>query len=75
MSDQIIARPAADGDALRRIRQAKGISIELLAVCAGVSSATVRRIEAGQGRPHRTTVEALAAALGRPASDLYGADA
>jgi len=52
------------GTDLRVARLAAGLTIDELAVHAGVGSATVERIEAGRvARPHRSTRLALALAL------------
>ena len=53
-------------DRVRVLRDALFLSQEELAAKAGVSEATIRRMErAGEERaPHRTTVRAVAAALG-----------
>lgn len=48
---------------LRAARVAAGLSIEQLAVRAGVSGATVERIEHGRVTPHRSTLLALGLAL------------
>jgi transcriptional regulator with XRE-family HTH domain len=53
-----------DGEALRAQRLAKGWSLTDVERHSGVSRVTVRRIEAGQDRPHCVTVRALEAALG-----------
>lgn len=50
---------------LRARRLAVGLTQERLAVMAGTSAATVRRIEAGQIAPRETTLRAIAAALAR----------
>jgi transcriptional regulator with XRE-family HTH domain len=56
--------PAAPvGTALRDARLAAGLTRDELAVCAGVGSATVTRIENGHVRPNRSTLRAIAAAL------------
>lgn len=55
---------APAGPALREARVAAGLTIDELAVTAGVGSATVERIERGRvAKPHRATLLALALAL------------
>ena len=54
---------AGIGADLRARRLAVGLSQERLAVMAGTSAATVRRIEAGQIAPRETTLRAITAAL------------
>ena len=49
---------------LRRARQAAGLTIEQLAVRAGIGGATVERIENGRTRPTKATLAALTGALG-----------
>ncbi|MGI8731408.1 MAG: helix-turn-helix domain-containing protein [Solirubrobacteraceae bacterium] len=56
--------PAPTGPALREARRDARLSIDQLAVAAGVSSATVERIEHERvSRPHRATLAALGFAL------------
>jgi transcriptional regulator with XRE-family HTH domain len=63
MTVQMIGRPP-DGAALKQWRLSIGLSREALGAAAGgVSSATVRRIEHGEVRPHPSTVAALLGAL------------
>lgn len=52
--------------ALRREREASGISVSELARRAGVSKATVSQLEGGTGNPSVETLWALAVALGVP---------
>jgi len=54
------------GSSLREARIAAGLTIEQLAVSAGVGGATVERIEHGRVKPHRATLLALALALSAP---------
>lgn len=57
---------AQDVQALEVRRHALGLSREALGAAAGgVSANTIRRIERGVVRPHRSTVAALIAALDR----------
>jgi serine/threonine-protein kinase RsbW len=60
-----------DGDGLRRVRRAGGLSRERLAYAAGVSLTTVARLE-GQPRSrcHVRTLVLLARALGHPPAGL-----
>lgn len=60
------------GKRVRTAREAHGLSQERLAVTAGVSSATVARIELGLHRPHRSTLALVAAVLGLDVDDLLG---
>lgn len=59
---------------LRAAREEAGLSRERLAVAAGLSSATLGRIEAGGYRPRLASLEALAAALGTTAAELLATD-
>jgi transcriptional regulator with XRE-family HTH domain len=52
------------GDRLRELRRRRVVTQAELAAGAGVSVATIRRIEAGAAVPHPRTVRKLAAALG-----------
>ncbi len=55
----------ADGEALRRLREEAFLNQRELAERAGVAEHTVMRIERGHTpHPTRTTIRALAAALG-----------
>lgn len=56
--------------ALRREREAAGISVSELARRAGVSKATVSQLEGGSGNPNVETLWALGDALGIPFADL-----
>jgi transcriptional regulator with XRE-family HTH domain len=56
---------------LRVLRLNAGLNQEELARAAGVSEATVKRLEAGRGkRPHPSTRRKLAAALGVRIADV-----
>jgi transcriptional regulator with XRE-family HTH domain len=56
---------------LRVLRLNAGLSQEELARAAGVSEATIKRLEMGKGkRPHPSTRRKLAAALGVPIADV-----
>ncbi len=57
------------GSALREARLAAGMTIEQLAVRAGIGGATVERIEHGRVAPHRATLFALAHALPGPVNE------
>jgi transcriptional regulator with XRE-family HTH domain len=65
MSDQVTSQPLAER------RQAQRLSRERLAALAGVSTATVTRLERGDvQRPHRASLLLLATALGCRPEDL-----
>ena len=49
---------------LREIRESRFLTQRELATKAGLTVATVSRLETGKRRPHFTTVRKLAAALG-----------
>lgn len=57
---------------LRAQRESAGLTQLELAVRAGLTPATVSRLENGHQSPTLVTVEALARALGIPLSDLVG---
>ena len=57
------------GSALREARLAAGMTIEQLAVRAGVGGATVERIEHDRVTPHQATLFALAQALPGPVNE------
>jgi transcriptional regulator with XRE-family HTH domain len=61
------------GVALRRARESRGVSQQVLAVQAGVTTATLGRLETGQSDPAWSTVRAIAAALELPLRDLVQA--
>jgi transcriptional regulator with XRE-family HTH domain len=62
------------GQAVRRHRHAKGLTIEALARKAGVSTGHLGRIERGQGNPRWDTLSALASALDMSLSVLLRPD-
>jgi Helix-turn-helix len=63
MTAQMLGRPH-DGPALERWRRALGLSREALGAAAGgIASATVRRVERSEVKPHPSTLAALVAAL------------
>jgi transcriptional regulator with XRE-family HTH domain len=67
VSDQ----PGALRRNLRRLREAAGLSQELLAVQAGVTSSTVQRIEGDDDyQPRLSSLSAIARALGVRTVDL-----
>ncbi len=55
---------------LARLRRAQGLSLRALAAAAGVSVATVNRIERGLARPHPKTAKAIADVLDRRTTDV-----
>ena len=58
---------------LRAAREARGISLSALARESGLARATVWKIESGRADVYTTkTMEKLAAALGVPASEIFG---
>ena len=58
------------GAALRRVRQAAGLSQERLGLEAGVQRNFISLIETGQNQPTINTIAKLARAMGMKASDL-----
>jgi transcriptional regulator with XRE-family HTH domain len=69
MTSQIVTR-THDGPALERWRKSLGMSREALGAAAGgIASATVKRVERSEGRPHPSTVAALVAALDRATNE------
>jgi transcriptional regulator with XRE-family HTH domain len=64
---------AVVGAAVRRLREARKISAAALAREAGLSKATLSKLEAGQGNPTIETVSAIAVALRLPLVDLLSA--
>lgn len=65
------ANPVASN--LRRLRTAQEVTIETLARTSGVSVRTIKYIESGEGNPRLSIIEALAAALSVPVTDLLSA--
>lgn len=70
MNVQDAGSGAAVGQEIRRRREALELSQEQLGVAAKLSSATVRRVEAGRGST-TASLEALAAALDCTVRDLF----
>jgi transcriptional regulator with XRE-family HTH domain len=64
--------PPSVGDALRRLRSERGLSLEKLAKASGVSRAMLGQIELGQSTPTINVVWKIARALGVPFSALLG---
>jgi len=62
--------PAAFGAVLRRVREAKGVSQEALALSAGMDRTFVSQIERGVRQPTLTSLYALAKAAGVTPSRL-----
>jgi len=58
------------GIRLRALREKKGMSLRELADKAGVTFATINRIELGKTSPRFETLEKLAKALGVSSRDL-----
>jgi transcriptional regulator with XRE-family HTH domain len=61
------------GRAIRRLRQARDLTIEVLAFKAGMSPRHLGRIEQGHGNPRLETLFGLADALGVTFEDLVRA--
>ena len=59
------------GAKVRRLREAKGLSQEQLAVYSGLSVATVDSIERGIRNPTIETLQAIAETLDIAASELF----
>lgn len=59
-----------DFSVIKSLRRKRGLSAEELAAQAGLTRATVAKMEAGEGNPTVGTVEALAGALGVTGSEL-----
>ena len=56
---------------VRDRRTAAGLTQEQLAAKAGITTTTIRNIEAGRvARPEHTTIDAIGAALGLSADDV-----
>jgi len=62
--------PLIVGENIRRLREARGISLGELARKAGVSKSTLSAIEAGGANPTISTLWAISKALGVPFSSL-----
>lgn len=58
------------GEAIRQLRQKRGITQEDLAHEAGITTGTLSLIERGQANPTWNTVKALAVALGTSMGEL-----
>ncbi|HEY2296117.1 MAG TPA: helix-turn-helix transcriptional regulator [Jatrophihabitans sp.] len=65
---------ATFGDNLRRLREQRGFSQELLAERAGVDRKLIYRTELGQTSPRLDAVVQIATALGIAVRDLMPAD-
>jgi len=60
----------AVGQNVKRLREAKGLTQQQIAVAADLAVPTVSRIERGATRPDLATLEALAGPLGVTVVDL-----
>jgi transcriptional regulator with XRE-family HTH domain len=58
------------GEAIRQLREKRGITQERLAQDAGLTTGTVSLVERGRSNPAWGTVKAIAAALGISIADL-----
>ena len=58
------------GARLKKLREAQKLSMEKLAVKAGVSKATIYRVEAGKRDPTLSTLRGIAKGLGITVSEL-----
>jgi transcriptional regulator with XRE-family HTH domain len=56
---------------VRRLREAKGLTMEQAGWAAGIDPTAWGRIESGQRRPNFATILKLAAALEVPPADLF----
>jgi transcriptional regulator with XRE-family HTH domain len=63
----------AVGATVRELREACGVSREVLAVNAGLGVGTLARLELGRSDPSWSTLRALATALGLTMRDLASA--
>jgi transcriptional regulator with XRE-family HTH domain len=72
--DELGAAEAARriGDNLRRLRKAKGLSLDQLAQSSGVSRAALSQIESSKGNPTVGVIWKIATGLDIPFSDLLG---
>ncbi len=59
-----------DSKKLRKLREARGLSVRGLAKEAGISTETVYSVEHGKRQPNLTTLGKLARALGANPVDL-----
>jgi len=62
----------AIGDKVRELRKARGLLQEELAERAGVSTQTVRNVEAGRFNTKTETLVKIARALDVPVGELFG---
>ncbi len=58
------------GTTVRQLREERGLSREVLAVAAGLTTGTLARLELGQSDPAWSTVQAVAAALDVSVAEL-----
>jgi len=56
---------------IRQLRGARGMSLEALAACSGVSRSMISLIERGEASPTAVVLERLAAGLGVPLASLF----
>lgn len=61
------------GATVRELREARGVSREVLAVDAGLSTGTLARLELGKSDPPWSTLRAVSAALDMTVSELASA--
>jgi len=59
-----------DFSVIKTLRKKRSLSAENLAVQAGITRATIAKLEAGEGNPTVATLQAVAEALGLGASEL-----
>ena len=58
------------GTAVRALREERGISREVFAVNAGLTTGTLARLELGRSDPSWSTIRAIANALGMTAAEF-----
>lgn len=60
-----------NGDALRRAREARGLSRELVAGLAGVGLHALTRAESGLNEPRASALARICVVLGVPMGDMF----
>jgi len=69
--DAPVGTIAFSGDALKRIRKERGMTLKQLAVITGMGESQIYTYESGRKRPRRETAADLAEALGVEPEALY----
>src|SRR5690554_6599549 len=70
-ADNVVNYDLSLGSVIRRYRIARGLTMEGLGAAAGLSTAMISKVEAGNGNPSINSLRQIANALGVPVAVLF----